>query len=357
MSTGRLILELLRWSIAWFLLWRVATPRPIRDGAAPAWTGSTFVVVPARDEAANLANLLPSLAVSGLEVIVVDDDSADGTADVARRHGARVVVPGPPPEGWTGKAAACAAGARSAIDAGAGRLAFLDADVVVEPGGLERILAEHDAGGGLVSVQPWHEVRRPYEHLSAFFNLIAMLSVDAFTVAGRRLRPTGAFGPCLVIAASDYRQAGGHDDPSVREAVLDDVALARAVQRADLPVTVLGGRGSLRFRMYPHGAAQLVEGWTKNFAGGAAGTRPITLVLVLAWMSGLIGAAVAREPILYAAYVLQLLVLFRRVGGFSPMTALAYPIPLGFFVGVFLRSVYLTFVRRQVRWRGRTIRT
>jgi 4,4'-diaponeurosporenoate glycosyltransferase len=61
--------------------------------------------------------------------------------------------------------------------------------------------------------------------------------------------------------------------------------------------------------------------------------------------------------VLYAVYVAQLGVLFRRVGRFSPLSAAIYPVPLAFFVTVFLRSAVLTFVRHEVRWRGRTIRT
>ncbi|HVF32676.1 MAG TPA: glycosyltransferase family 2 protein [Acidimicrobiales bacterium] len=355
MSTGRLLLEVARWAVAWVLLWRVPTPR---RSTTTATTGRPTVVIPARDEADNLTRLLPSLAQGGfeVEVIVVDDGSTDGTGDVARAHGARVVAAGPLPAGWTGKANACRAGA-GAADRRSDRLVFLDADVVVEPGGLARVLAEHDACGGLLSVQPWHAMERPYEQLSAFFNLVAMMSVDAFSPLGRRLRPTGAFGPCLVLPRRLYESTGGHGAAGVRGAVLDDVAMAQTVQRAGAPVAVLGGRGSLRFRMYPRGPAQLLEGWSKNFAGGAAGTRPITLVLVLVWMSGLIGTVVDVEPAFYAAYVAQLVVLFRRVGGFSPLTALLYPVPLAFFVVVFLRSLVLTFVRREVRWRGRTIRT
>jgi len=352
-SAGRLSLELLRWAVPWFLLWRVATPRSAATAASPF--ARTVVVVPARNEAANLAVLLPSVSAAGVDVIVVDDHSSDATAEVAAAHGAHVVEPGPLPDGWTGKAAACAAGARAAVERGADRIAFLDADVVVEPGGLDRVLAEHDRAGGLVSVQPWHDVRRPYEQLSALFNLVALLSVDAFTPFGRRVRPTGAFGPCLVVAAGVYERSGGHADPSVRGAVLDDVTLARAVQRVGGRTTVLGGRGSLRFRMYPEGLSQLLEGWTKNFAGGAAGTRPLTMVLVAAWISGLLSAP--SFPPFYVAYALQLLVLLRRVGGFHPLTALAYPVPLAVFLAVFVRSLVLTFVRHEVRWRGRTIRT
>lgn len=348
MSAGGLALEVARWAIAWVLLWHVPTPQRVRSTAR---TDRPAVVVPARDEADNLARLLPSLEGVDADVLVVDDHSSDGTGAVARALGAVVVEPGPLPDEWTGKAWACAAGA-AAASADAERLVFLDADVVVEPGGLDRVLGEHDAAGGLLSVQPWHAPERPYEQLSAFFNLIAPMSVDAFTPLGRRVQPTGAFGPCLVVDRADYEAAGGHGAPAVRGAVLDDVALSTSL---GLPVTVLGGRGSLRFRMYPDGLRSLVEGWTKNFAGGAAGTRPLTLLLVLVWMSGLLTAW--RSPLLYAAYVVQLAVLFRRVGRFSPLTALLYPIPLVFFLGVFVRSLVLTFVRRQVRWRGRTLGT
>ena len=310
--------------------------------------------MPARDEAQNLARLLPSVALAPVEVVVVDDQSGDATADVARDHGVRVVATDGPPDGWTGKAWACATGARAATGQ---VLVFLDADVVVEPGGLERIVGEQQRDSrGLVSVQPWHDVVRPYEQLSAFFNLIAPMAIDAFTPLGRRIPPRGAFGPCLVLDRDLYDRIGGHGHERVRGAVLDDVEMAKAVRAAGAPVRVFGGRGALRFRMYPHGMGQLIEGWTKNFAGGAAATRPLTSLLVLAWMSGLIAAPTIHVG-LYLAYALQLVVLFRRVGRFSPVTALLYPIPLAFFVAVFLRSVVLTFIRREVTWRGRSIRT
>lgn len=354
-SAGRLSVALLQWGAMWVLLWRV--PRPAGERGS---TDRPRIVVPARDEAANLARLLPSLAGVGADVVVVDDSSTDGTGEVAAGLGATVVRPGPPPEGWTGKAWACAAGAAAAsspTDAAAERLVFLDADVVVEPGGLDRILAEHDRDRtGLLSVQPWHAVERPYEQLSAFFNLVGMAGIGAFTPLGRRLRPTGAFGPCLVVDRDVYDRAGGHGHPSVRGAVLDDVALAATItETPGSRVTVVGGRGSIRFRMYPDGPAQLLEGWTKNLAGGAAGTRPLVLLVVVAWIGFLLTAP--RTPAFYLLAVAQLAVLLRRVGRFSPLTAVLYPIPLAFFLVVLVRSLVLTYVRRQVRWRGRTVRT
>ncbi|HET9441906.1 MAG TPA: hypothetical protein VFO65_01215, partial [Acidimicrobiales bacterium] len=60
---------------------------------------------------------------------------------------------------------------------------------------------------------------------------------------------------------------------------------------------------------------------------------------------------------LYATYALQLGALLRRVGRFHPLAAALFPVPLAFFLAVFARSLVLTFVRRRVEWRGRTIPT
>ena len=115
--------------------------------------------------------------------------------------------------------------------------------------------------------------------------------------------------------------------------------------------------------MYPTGARQLVEGWTKNFAGGAASTRLVTLLLVVAWLSGCIVAparlamhAGLASGAMYAAYVVQLWWMFRRVGRFGVVTAMLYPVLLLFFLAIFVRSLFASFVRHRVTWRGRTIR-
>ena len=361
MSTSRLALEVLRWATGAWLLWSVARCRPGGGGRA----AGAAVVVPARDEEATLPGLLASLAAQPgppAEVVVVDDGSTDGTAGVARRAGARVVPAGPLPDGWTGKAWACWTGAGATT---AATLVFLDADTELEAGGLEAVLAEHGRRGGLVSVQPFHVTQRPYERLSAFFNVVAMMGVDAFNPLGRRRPPRGAFGPCLVTARADYEAVGGHQ--AVRSEVVEDVALAGRYVAAGAPVTCLGGRGTIRFRMYPGGPAQMVEGWSKNFAAGAAATRPVTFLLVSVWLSGCISAAAyplgvggvdrGAAAALYAAYAAQLGWMLRRAGRFGGATAAAYPVPLAFFLAVFARSVVLTKVRKQVRWRGRAVPT
>ena len=318
------------------------------------------VIVPARNEAANLPGLLASL-VDQLgpadQIVVVDDDSSDGTAAVAKACGAEVVAAAGLPPGWTGKSWACWTGVQRTSRQ---TLLFLDADTTIEPGGLARLLAEHGCHQGLLSVQPDHVTSRPYENLSAPFNIIGMMGVDAFTPLGDRFSPRGAFGPCLVTSRSDYLAAGGH--PAVRSEILEDVALAARFRGSGLGVTCRGGRGTISFRMYPHGVSQLVEGWSKNFASGAAAIRPLTLALIVAWVSGcILSATDLIEPspwslAAYLAFAAQIAWMLARIGRFRWWAPFAHPVTTAFFLMIFARSLFLTVVRRQVRWRGRAVR-
>lgn len=350
------------------LLWRLP-----QLGPAATRARSVSVIVPARNEAANLPTLLGSLSADAQswagvvpEVIVVDDGSTDGTADVAAAHGARVIATGPLPADWLGKPWACQRGAEAASGS---VLLFVDADVEFAPGTLARLVGELDRCGGLVSVQPRHDTVRWYEQLSAYFNVVALMGVGAFTPA-RTVDPAGAFGPCLVTSAADHRALGGHT--SVRDRVLDDVYLARRYRAAGLPVTCRVGAGAVGFRMYPEGPRQLVEGWSKNIALGAVATKPWAAAGAALWVAATAAIAVttllgvgrwvfgaAGPPWLallgWALVAGQLTWMLRRIGRFRVWTAALFVVPLAGFIAIFVRSAVLTIVRRQVRWRGRAI--
>lgn len=358
------------WFAGWWLLWRVpvlgARPAAADDGAVPP---TVAVVIPARNEEHSLPALLASLATQTLrptEVVVVDDESHDATAEVARAHpGVRVVRSDVLPAGWTGKSWACHQGVAQVTSE---LVVLLDADVTLAPGALAALVDEHARRGGLVSVQPHHRVVRPYEHLSAAFNLIGVMGVGMATL-GRALRPraarpvAAAFGPCMVTSRADYDRVGGH--AAVRADIIEDVALGRRYGTAGLPVHALGGGALVSFRMYPDGLGQLVEGWSKNFASGASATPPLRLALVALWVASTLGStqwllAVATGALLPGLPIVALVVaqqrrMLRQVGTFGWGTALAYPLTFATFVAVFVRSVWLSVVRREVAWRGRPI--
>jgi 4,4'-diaponeurosporenoate glycosyltransferase len=322
------------------------------------------IVIPARNEARSLPTLLVSLRSVIAEVLVVDDTSTDGTADIAREHGASVVSVTSMPPGWTGKAWACHEGAQAASGS---ILLFLDADTELTPGVLEGLLDLHGEYGGLVSVQPFHHAKKAYEQLSCYFNVMSLMGSGAYTHRPPQ-RPM-AFGPCLMTTRTDYERVGGH--AVVRDQILDDAQLAAAYDRAGLSVQCFVGGRALRMRMYPGGPRQLAEGWTKNIAAGASHADSLSAAAAAGWVTahfavvaGAVSAIVSAplawgSPLLWGlgwiAVSVQLRFLFRRIGSFSWWTWAVFPISLAAFGVLFARSMVRTYIRRSVRWRGRSI--
>jgi 4,4'-diaponeurosporenoate glycosyltransferase len=122
--------------------------------------------------------------------------------------------------------------------------------------------------------------------------------------------------------------------------------------------------------MYPSGLAQLVEGWTKNIAAGARDARrapvAITVACVAAALALGVGTAMQLPtveridlawPASYVAVACAMRAALRRLGDFRWWTWVLFPLPLLVFVAVFARSLWRTYVRRVVTWRGRTIST
>jgi 4,4'-diaponeurosporenoate glycosyltransferase len=331
---------------------------------------SVSVVVPARDEAERLPRLLDGLVGSVPEemieemideVIVVDDGSSDGTADVARARGVRVITTDVP-VGWTGKAHACARGAAAAHG---DVLVFLDADV--EPRGprgsvVADLATAAATTGGIVSAHPVHRVERVYERPSAGPGVVALLAAGTGGPTARRWwRGAFAFGPALAVPADVYRRIGGH--AAVRGSVVDDVALARRAAAMGVPVAAYLGGPQLTYRMYPGGLGRLIEGWTKNLAAGGATTPPLRLAAVVAWVAATLQAGlglVGGGPLLvaiavYGLFAIQFHVLARRIGDFGVATAALFPLVILAFVGLFAGSVALAAGPGRVRWRGRVV--
>jgi 4,4'-diaponeurosporenoate glycosyltransferase len=357
------VLCLAGWALGWIAFGR---PR-FHASLAPFQGRRVAIVIPARNEAHNLPLLLGDLEAlrpPGAEVVVVDDASDDATAEVAGRFPFVTVLHNEaPPPGWFGKPWACQVGADHTD---APLLCFLDADVRLRPGAFEVMVDQVQRRGGLVSVQPWHIARRPYEQASALFNVISVMGVGmGDSMTGRPARPSGAFGPAMMTMREDYELVGGH--ASVATEVIEDIALARVYREHDREVAVIPGRGLLGYRMYPNGLATLLEGWTKNFALGAGNTPLWRLLAVFLWLTAMgttltwavdaVGGRVGwvGPAAMWIAFSWQLRRMFKVVGSFGWATALAFPLLLGLFFVVFFRSLWMTLVRRQVHWRGRTL--
>ena len=328
------------------------------------------IIIPARNEEKRLPRLLKSLHGEKqrlpeqlhLEIIVVNDRSEDDTKQVAEDAGARVLTLENAPEGRAGKSRACKRGAEAAKG---DLFLFLDADTWFVPGGLLRVLELQQPG--LVSIQPYHVTERFYESFSAYFNIIVMSGVNAFTPFSTEGKPKGCFGPCLLCSKEDYFTAGGHG--AIETELVDDIALARLFVDRGLPVHCFGGRKCVEFRMYPAGMGDLTEGWTKNMATGAKFSSLATNILLFFWIAGVtnlflsfLQAGASGRPlfligsaVVYILYSLQLYLHLRRIGNFFPLLCLLFPVYLLFFILLFMYSIVKTKFVKKVRWRGRDI--
>ncbi|MFD5817780.1 glycosyltransferase [Streptomyces sp. NPDC127038] len=229
----------------WLLLgqgffWRTDVRLPPRR--EPSDWPSVCVVVPARDEAAVLPESLPTLLAQDYpgqaEVFLVDDGSSDGTGELARelalRHGGlplTVGSPGDPPAGWTGKLWAVRHGIALARAREPEYLLLTDADIAHAPDSLRLLVASARTGGfDLVSQMARLRVESLWERLvvPAFVYFFAQL-YPFRRIAVKGSRTAAAAGGCVLLRADAAERARIPD--AIRHAVIDDVALARAVKR------------------------------------------------------------------------------------------------------------------------------
>ena len=253
------------------------------------------VIIPARDEAPNIGPCLDSvlaqtLPASRTSVLVVDDGSADGTADEVLRRAAsdprvRLIRAGELPAGWLGKPRACWLGALEAGEAD--WLCFLDADVRALPLAIASALEAARAGEtAFLSLQP-------RQCLGSFWERLVIPAGMLVIACGlpAEARPATVNGQFLLVDAAAYRAVGGH--AAVRDAVCEDNALAQRMLAGGHRVRVMAAEHLLQVRMY-RGFASLWEGFSKN-ATEIMGSGPATLrvgaaALLAAWAVPLVPA-------------------------------------------------------------------
>jgi chlorobactene glucosyltransferase len=379
-------LSAILWSLPWIipplLTWlRLRNSRSLADISEipPANPPLVSVIVPARNEARNIARCVASILSTTypqMELIVVDDASTDGTADAARRAAgsdARVRIVGnePLPEGWFGKQWACSSGAALARGS---ILQFTDADTVHAPDLITRsINAIVRTDADLFSIAGRQELGGFWEKViqPQIFTILSMRyggteSVNQSTSVRNKI----ANGQCIFIKRESYEAIGGH--ASVRASVAEDLMLAQCFFAARKRVVLMLGVDQLSTRMYAS-LREIISGWRKNvFAGGLDSVPfgkvgqslfPLALLLppvmellpVLALVLAGLGMPAGTGLLLWAAIsagatLLWWLVAYITVDE-NPLYALAYPLGALVLLYIFLTAVIRG---RRVSWKGRT---
>ena len=335
------------------------------------------VIVPARNEAANIETCVRSLTASSypaFEVIVVDDRSEDGTAEIVRSLGAGnarrlcLVEGAELPQGWLGKPWACRQGA--AVAEG-GLLLFTDADTRHGPDLLARAVAglrEEEADlltlvGKQLMESFWERLVQP----QIFMLMLFRFPRFERTAKSRSWRDGIANGQYLLFQRVAYDAIGGHE--SVKDEVVEDLVLAQRVKRAGLRLRIRGAQDDLATRMY-RSLGHLVEGWSKNIVLGGLRSLPPWLRPVMPPVSLAVGVGLWLVPpltlvaalggtgdaslLLWSAAVSALSVVlwavFTRQMGAPAAYGLLYPLGAAVGAFIFMRS----WARgRRVEWKGR----
>lgn len=343
--------------------------RLVQVTSLPDWNGPdaplVSIIVPARNEARSIEGAIDSLLAQrypALEFIAIDDRSDDGTGAILDRMAAgdrRLMVRHLEslPPGWLGKNHALSEGAAAARGEW---LLFADADVVLEPGTLGRVMR--------------YAVEQRFDHI-ALLPTITMpgLLLEAF-VAGfgvsfnAYMRPWKARDPkskCFVgvgafnlVRGAAYRHAGGHSRIALRPD--DDVRLGQVLKRDGAHQDLLLGTGAARVEWY-RSFAELEQGLEKN-AFSAFQYRPVLSVLaslfhLVMGLAPLVGVVLLRglPQLLCAVMIGWALILYAfaaRVAGLRVRTTFLYPVFIVMFNYVVLRAMVVNLRDGGIRWRG-----
>jgi chlorobactene glucosyltransferase len=355
----------------------------VRVGVSPVPPGSMLpaltVVVPARNESANIGPCLGSLLAQHyptqrLRIVAVDDDSQDDTAAIVAALAAGdpriTLLTAPPlPPGWKGKVHACWY-ALQTVPADTEWLCFLDADVRAHPAALASAVQTAQAGAvDLLSLAPRHELGSLAERLV----IPCGLYILGFSQDSARMQAPGSeevlcTGQFMLVRRSAYDAVGGY--AVVRGSICEDVDFARLLKRRGLKVRLEDGSALLVTRMYT-GWRTLWPGFAKNLVemlGGAPRTVVTVLsAVILSWSavtlplidaaachSGTHGACLALLPAVLgsgAAFGLHLAGALHL--GIPWWYGLVFP--LGYTMGAAIALDSIRWrLRRRVEWKGRT---
>ena len=346
---------------------------PVRDVITPPrpehWP-SVAVVIPARNDASVIADSVTSLLhqnyAGSFSVIVVDDDSNDGTAGIARDAAAQtgrdltIVSSTALPAGWTGKLWALKQGIAAAEQTQPDYLLLTDADIVHAPDTLSWLVAQSNSGG-FVLTSLMAKLRcvslAERMHVPAFIYFFQMLFPFSWVYRSDRATAAAA-GGCMLVRADALDSAGGI--AGIRNALIDDCSLAEKLKVVG-PIWLGLTDRVHSIRPYPSFAdvRQMISRSAYAqlrfspllLAGTAAGMAltylapPLLAIFATGWPQYLgIGVWLAMA----ASFVPTL-----RFYRLSPVWGLALPAIAGFYLGYTFDSAYRHMRRKGGQWKGR----
>jgi glycosyltransferase involved in cell wall biosynthesis len=331
----------------------------------PDGNPSLTVIVPARNEAADVAACLESLLqqdYNNLQIIAVDDRSSDRTGAIMEAlaaehpHKLHVLHITKLPPGWLGKTHAMSFAARHA---GSDYLLFTDADILFRPDALRRCLAEAIATSADHFVTlPTPTIKTHGEGmLLGFLQVLGLWPTRPWRAADpRATRDFVGIGAFCLLRTSAYRQLGGFE--AFRMEILEDLTLARRIKLMELRQRVAVSPGLVRVH-WASGAMGVVGVMTKNLFA-VFGFHILFLLIACGWLTlfylapvAFLASSATQVPAVIALAAIALLYrLAGRLSGISAWYVVLFPFSTVLFLYSLLRSMVITLKQGGVTWRG-----
>lgn len=231
------------------------------------------ILIPARNEAGVIARTIRSLlqqTYPHFEIILLDDQSTDNTAEIAAQAAVgdsrvQIISGAALPDGWLGKNWACQ---QLSQVARGDYLIFTDADVYWSADALDWLmLLAGQTGADLLTIWPTQDTVTWGERLTV--PLIALVVLGYLPLVAVHYLPWAVFaaanGQCMAFRRDAYMQVGAH--AAVRDQIVEDVAFARRVKAAGLRLRMADGASKIRCRMYQDWPS-VRDGFSKNILAG-----------------------------------------------------------------------------------------
>lgn len=330
------------------------------------------VLVPARNEEDNIRNCLTSLQnqdYSNFEVVVLDDNSTDGTASIVRefvKNDSRfhLLTAEPLPEGWVGKSYACY---RLAKNANGTWLLFTDADTIHSPVMISSVLTlSLENQPTLLSGFPQQKAGSFIEKITIpVFYFILMTWMPLWWMQrSKKLRPSMANGQFLLFKREDYWKIGGHE--AVKSRILEDVWLGAEVYRKGGRVLAVDLSPVVACRMYKD-FGSMWQGFAKSIYGVTRSALILLILEIFGYMLflGPIYALCDKfinqaylEPCFVLIATQVLIIIFMRLlmryrFKESIYATILHPLGLLFFMGNGIYVIYRRVFGKGIEWKER----
>ena len=355
----------------------VSRPEWNRNPVSPAGNPRVSIIVPARNEEAEIENCLLSLLAldyGNYEVIAVNDRSTDRTGEIMERvsqslnsyspnpaKGAttelRVIHHSELPPGWLGKTHAMWTAANQATG---DWLLFTDADVIFKPDSLRRALAYAEAEpADHVVLFPQMIMKRPGEYMMiAFFQTMFMFGHRPWKVADPSTDDHMGVGAFNLVRRKVYEAVGTYE--ALRMEVLDDMKLGKVVKNACFAQRNVFGGDLISIR-WGHGAFGILNNLTKNFFAVLSFQSWRTLIsafgLVFINLVPFFGLWLAHgwERLPFAIALVSLFLIYVGMSWRSavpPYYFFLHPVSSAMFTYTLLKSMFVTLWNDGIVWRG-----